>query len=157
MVKSGGMKTILKLIPFTLVKKLFGSYNLLIVYYHLVSDGHSPHIKHLYQHKKVKDFIQDLEFLLKHHSPVGLQDVIAWIKGESSLPENSFLLTFDDGFREVYDVIARILMEKGVPAAVFITIMFLDNQDLFYRNKASLIVEEMQNKISSMDEKILEI
>ena len=148
MVKSGGMKTILKLIPFTLVKKLFGSHKLLIVYYHLVNDGHSPHIKHLYQYKKVKEFIQDLEFLLKRYSPVRLQDVIAWVKGECSLPENRFLLTFDDGFREVDDVIAPILREKGVPATVFITSMFLDNQDLFYRNKASLLVEEIQNGIS---------
>lgn len=150
---TSNMKTIIKFIPFTLAKNFFGSHKLIIVYYHLVSDRPSPHIKHLYHHKTVKDFIQDLEFLLKRYSPVGLQDVIAWVRGKTNLPENCFLLTFDDGFREIYDVVAPILVAKGIPAAFFITSTFLDNQNLFYRNKASLLVEEMQNGISSINEK----
>lgn len=154
MSKIGRREALMKLVPFTIVKKLYGYNKLLVVYYHLVSDDHSLHIKHLYQHKKVKDLTDDLEFLLKLYTPLKLQDVIAWVKGdEIRLPENCFLLTFDDGFREVHDVIAPILVKEGVPAAVFITSMFLDNMEMNYRNKASLLVEKIQNGISSAKEK----
>jgi peptidoglycan/xylan/chitin deacetylase (PgdA/CDA1 family) len=51
------------------------------------------------------------------------------------------LLSFDDGLREFYEVIAPVLHRKGIPAICFLNSGFLDNQDLFYRYKASLLIE----------------
>ena len=80
-----------------------------------------------------------------------LLDVIAWVRGETILPPNSFLLTFDDGFREIYDIIAPILLDKGIPATFFISSGFLDNRELCYQHKASLLVEKVRNGISPGD------
>lgn len=117
---------------------------LLLPYHHLVSDKEVPHIKHLYPFKGISAFEQDLDYLLKHFIPVTLQDIIAALNSGNPLPERSFLLTFDDGLREVTENIAPLLVRKGVPAAFFLNSAFLDNKSLFYKFKVSLIIDSLK-------------
>lgn len=116
---------------------------LLLPYQHLVSDKDVPHIKHLYPFKGTRAFEQDLDYLLKYFVPVTLQDVIASLNTGEPLPERSFLLTFDDGLREVPEIIVPLLIKKGVPAAFFLNSAFLDNKVLYYKFKVSLILESL--------------
>ncbi|MHB1332216.1 MAG: polysaccharide deacetylase family protein [Sulfuriferula sp.] len=51
---------------------------------------------------------------------VSIEDFDAWQRGEKSLPENSFVLTFDDGFTGVHDFAAPVLKALNWPAAVFL-------------------------------------
>ena len=144
-------------IPSAVFEKLTRT-NVIIPYYHLVSDGDILHVKHLYAYKTIGQFKDDLDFLLTHYSPTGLFEILNWIKNGHHLPQRAFLLTFDDGFREIYDVIAPILLEKGIPAAFFISSGFLDNESLCYQHKASLLVERIDEGISPGTEgKVTEI
>jgi peptidoglycan/xylan/chitin deacetylase (PgdA/CDA1 family) len=117
--------------------------NSLFPYHHIVSNESLPHIKHLYNYKNEAQFIKDLDFLLKHYTPVSAAEVIRSIKNKIKLAPHSFLLSFDDGFREVHDIIAPILEKKGVPAIFFINPSFIDNKELFYRCKISLLINEL--------------
>ena len=141
------LRPLINIIPFSLIKRI-GSCKLVILYYHVVNDVDVPHISYLYKYKCTRSFCDDLEFLLKHYSPIGLSDAIHWAKGKNILPPNCFLLTFDDGLREIYDVIAPILIDKGIPATFFISSAFLDNQEFCYQHKASLLVEKICKGIS---------
>lgn len=114
---------------------------LLLPYQHLVSDEPVPHIRHLYAWKGVQRFEEDLDYLLRRFTPVSLQDVLQALKADIPLPAGAFLLSFDDGLRQVKDIIAPILLRKGVPAVFFLTSAFLDNRNLFYRFKLSLIID----------------
>lgn len=51
---------------------------------------------------------------------VSIEDFDAWRRGEKSLPENSFVLTFDDGFTGVYDFAAPALKKLEWSATVFL-------------------------------------
>ena len=113
-------------------------------FYHLVSDETVPHVKFLYPVRNTKEFNADLEFFLKHYKPVGIADILHCIKSDRPLPENSFLLTFDDGLREFHDIVTPILLRKGIPATCFLNSAFVDNRDLFYRYKASLLIGRLQ-------------
>jgi peptidoglycan/xylan/chitin deacetylase (PgdA/CDA1 family) len=84
-----------------------------------------------------------------------LPDVIDWAKGKMELSLDCFLLTFDDGLREIDDVIAPFLLRKGIPATFFISSAFLDNGELCYQHKASLLVEKIRQGISSETERQL--
>jgi len=134
-------------VPLSL-SKWMSSGTLIILYYHVVSDDRLPHIQNLYQYKNIRKFSEDLDFLLAHYSPVELSDAIKWVRGDKVLAENSFLLTFDDGLSEVHDVIAPILLEKGIPATFFISSAFLDNNELCYLHKISLLVDSIKQGIS---------
>ncbi len=141
-------------IPFSILSKLTQT-NLILPYYHMVSNEEVLHVKYLYGYKKVKQFKDDLDFLLKNYLPISLHDLIDILKTGRTFPEKTFLLTFDDGFREMYDIVAPILLKKGVPATFFINSDFTDNKKLCYQHKASILVEHFQKMVSvSLKEKV---
>ncbi len=119
--------------------------NLIIPFYHLASNEKVTHIHHLYSAKSEKEFIYDMDFLLKSYEPldyIKFQE-LALNKKPPSRP--SFLLTFDDGLKQFHDVIAPILIQKGIPSICFLNSAFIDNQDLFYRYKTSLLIDHLEN------------
>jgi peptidoglycan/xylan/chitin deacetylase (PgdA/CDA1 family) len=134
-----------RLIPFSAMVKWSGQ-KLLLPFYHTVSDEDIPHIKHLYPVRDTKLFEHDLDYLLKYYTPVSIDEILN-ISTEGSSPEkNIFHLSFDDGLREIYDVIAPILLRKGIPATFFVNPNFIDNQEMFYRYKASLLIDTLEKK-----------
>lgn len=144
-------------IPFSFLSGVIKSPPL-IGYYHLVSDEEVPHIKHLYLYKSIKQFKDDLEFLLKRFRPICLTDFLTYMKTGRAVPDNAFLLTFDDGLRETHDVIAPILFAKGVPAAFFLCSAFVDNEMLAFDHKKSLVIERFRKvKTASLERNITEI
>ena len=143
------LPTLLSSVPIPLSPAILGT-PLVIPYYHMVSDEQVPHVKHLYRYRNIRQFTKDLDFFLSHYEPVTLDDLLQHLNGNRSLPKRCFLLTFDDGFREMYDVVAPILKAKGVPAIFFLTTGFIDNVDMAHHCKLSLLVEHLA-KISSPD------
>lgn len=147
-----GINAASKLIPFGLLKYT-SQQNLILPFYHSVSNSDIPHIKNLYHTKSASAFVQDLDFLLKHYQPIDYKQFCAVAKGDLVLKKPSFLLSFDDGLKEFDEIIAPILLQKGIPAICFLNSAFVDNKDLFFRYKASLILNEI-NKNSSLESEI---
>jgi peptidoglycan/xylan/chitin deacetylase (PgdA/CDA1 family) len=56
------------------------------------------------------------------------------------------LLSFDDGLSQVYDVIVPILKQMGIPAIFFINPDFINNKQLYYRFKASIVLEKVSTR-----------
>lgn len=138
----------LDFVPVNLLAAITGK-RTIFPFYHTVSNNDLIHIKHLYTPKSVREFEKDLDFFLKIYKPVDLQTVLDSINNHKPLKENSFLLSFDDGLREFYEIIAPILLQKGIPAICFINNQFLDNKDIFFRYKASIIIEKILNSNSN--------
>ena len=116
---------------------------LILPFYHAVSDNPAAHLIHLYEARSVADFENDLDYLLQHFKPISLQELIVLKKNEEELKEPCFHVTFDDGLREVYDVVVPILIKRKIPATFFINTDFIDNKKLFYRFKASVLTEQI--------------
>lgn len=113
--------------------------------YHVVSNTGLPHIKHLYPYRNVQQFEQDLAFYTRHFNWIDLPQLIASVKNGEKLPERACLLTFDDGFREMSEIVAPVLKQHNIPAVFFLNTAFLDNRDMFFRNKASVLTEMYRN------------
>jgi peptidoglycan/xylan/chitin deacetylase (PgdA/CDA1 family) len=120
--------------------------DLVLPYYHMVSDQELAHVSGLFKFRNVKQFKADMEYFLRFYTPVSLKDVIRHLDGTSRLPKRSFLLTFDDGFREVSDIVAPILIGHGIPAVFFLTTAVIDNRELCYQQKMSLIVSALTSR-----------
>lgn len=118
----------------------FVRFPLLTPFYHIVSDEEVPHIKHLFGFRTIDEFQKDMEFFLKYYRPLALDELLVHAKNGRPLAENCFFLSFDDGLRENHDIIAPILKKMGIPATFFVTTAALDNADMLYRHKASLLV-----------------
>jgi peptidoglycan/xylan/chitin deacetylase (PgdA/CDA1 family) len=114
-------------------------FKLLPLFYHTVTDEYLPHLSPLYKPKTVREFEEDLEFLLRHFRPISIEEVRLHVTGEKRISKPAFHLSFDDGLREVYTTILPILERKGIPATVFVNSAFVNNRDLFFRYKAALL------------------
>lgn len=132
-------------LPPKLLQRISGQ-KLILPFYHIISVTDCLHIKHLYPVKSVAAFNKDLDFLLKHYQAIDYSTFSKVVAGEIELKKPSFLLSFDDGLREFNDLIAPILWKKGIPAMCFLNSDFIDNKGLFYRYKASLLIEEFNQR-----------
>ena len=139
----GFLPSFANVLPLNALIRITGR-NTLFPFYHLISNEEVPHVKYLYKVRTTRDFVNDLDFLLKHFNPVSITDFLDAINRNTPFPSNSFVLTFDDGLREFYDVVAPVLISKGIPATCFLNSAFIDNKDLFYRYKAGLLIDSLQ-------------
>lgn len=119
-------------------------------FYHVVSNHSLSHVLN-YPYRSEKEFELELDYLLQYFKPVSLEE----IPGQRNSNAKIFHLTIDDGLRECHDVIAPILLRKGIPATFFINTGFIDNKDLFHRYKASLILNHLNEFPDSQTEQFL--
>jgi glycosyltransferase involved in cell wall biosynthesis/peptidoglycan/xylan/chitin deacetylase (PgdA/CDA1 family) len=150
--KATFLRPFIKRVPFSILRRI-GRQPFLFLYYHVVSSCILPHIICHYRYKTPTQFIDDLDFLLINYKPLSLIEVIKYVKEDVPLPPNHFLLTFDDGLREVNDIISPILVSKGVPATFFLNSSFIDNKELCFEHKASILGVRIRKGLSSAEKK----
>lgn len=119
-------------------------------FYHVVSNEKLPHILN-YNYRNVSQFEKELDFYLKYFCPVSLAELIS--KTDSG--KKIFHLSFDDGLKECAEIIAPVLLKKGIPATFFVNTGFVDNQHLFHKYKASLIFKRLLETSEPKVEQIL--
>jgi len=113
----------------------------------VVSDYHLPHIRHLYRYRRIQEFEHDLDEMLKWFEPVSFEE---YLKSEGN-GKRRMVLSFDDGLAECHEIIAPLLLRKGIPAVFFLNNHFIDNRGLFFRYKASLIIDEILSDCKSKE------
>lgn len=64
---------------------------------------------------------------------ISIHDFVAWTEGKKELPDGSFLLTFDDGFRGVRDHALPVLEHHQWPATVFLVSGLIGKEDEWTR------------------------
>lgn len=138
-----------RFIPVRFLMKLAGK-NMLFPFYHFVDNNKSNFINHLYKPKTEQQFIDDLHFFVKHFTSISAKD----LKIKKYSKGYYFMLSFDDGLSNFYNIVAPILRKEKIDAINFINSNFIDNKGLFYRYKVSLLVDYiMNNKISNQKQK----
>lgn len=130
--------------PMEWIRSLSGV-RLVVPYYHMVSDNPVPHVSHLYRFRTIAEFKSDVECLLRHFRPVTLGEIVDALNGKRTLSRHCFHLTFDDGFREMYDVVVPILQQAGVPATFFLNTAYLDGGGLAHYNALSVLLDRLQS------------
>lgn len=119
--------------------------NVLFPFAHIVSDCPPAHVKHLYDIPTISKFKSDLGYLCRQFKPLQVDelDLLSGHRAKTT-PGRRFILSFDDGMREVYDVVAPILREKGIPALFYLNSATIDNKRMMWRHKVSLLVERFE-------------
>jgi peptidoglycan/xylan/chitin deacetylase (PgdA/CDA1 family) len=91
----------------------------LAVMYHYVRDSTAtpfPRIRAL----APALFEQQLDWLQREYTLIGLDTLEAACHGRSPLPERAALLTFDDGFTDHYETVFPILRRRGLSGVFFL-------------------------------------
>src|SRR3989454_10213255 len=92
---------------------------LTVVMYHYVRD--LPRTRFPAIHGMcLEHFEGQLDYLTKHYTILDVREILAAIRGETTLPSNACLLTFDDGFLDHYTVVFPRLDYRRLPAVCFV-------------------------------------
>ncbi len=110
-------------------------------YYHLVADEKLPHVQNLIKYKNVAQFEEDMIFLSKKFRFISYDDFLCG----NYKKQKSLILTFDDGYKELFTMVYPILKKYNIPAIFFISTNLIDNASLFYRNGISLLIDKLSN------------
>jgi peptidoglycan/xylan/chitin deacetylase (PgdA/CDA1 family) len=122
--------------------------------YHSVNDIAPAHLKYLYSVKGINQFRADMLFLREYFEPIDLVELNEYVNKDKKVKKPVFHLTFDDGFSDFYDNVWPVLKEWNIPATLFINPAFVDNKNMYYRLKASLIIDNLVH-IPSIEQIIL--
>jgi len=100
-----------------------------------------------YAVKSPEQFEAEIDFLLQRLVPVTLEELLT-AESDQDLPKESFFLSFDDGYRELAEIICPILQRKGVPATFFICSSLIDNRNWLFEDQIGLV----QNRIRGLSD-----
>jgi peptidoglycan/xylan/chitin deacetylase (PgdA/CDA1 family) len=133
------------LAPFPLARRLAPS-SAAVLGLHVVGPRLQPHQVFMRRVPDEREFERQLDFALRRYTIVDLRALIGSVAGEAPLPPRALHLTFDDGSVECGATIAPMLKRKGAPATFFVCTGVLDNLDLLYRHKASVLHDHLRRQ-----------
>ena len=72
------------------------------------------------------EFEANLQEIVNHgFTIIGLQDFLAWRRGEKSIPDKSAIITVDDGYNSAYYTVWPIMKKYGYPFTLFVYTKFI--------------------------------
>ncbi|MEW5766461.1 MAG: polysaccharide deacetylase family protein [bacterium] len=89
---------------------------------------------------RVKDFERQIRYLSQRHQIISLKEAATCLKGEGGLPPLSVVITFDDGYEDVFTLAYPILQEYGAKATVFINPSYTGPRVITWRDELAEIV-----------------
>lgn len=91
-----------------------------------------------------ESFRQQINWLCNHFQLLTLDEFVAQLDCPSAWHKRTALLTFDDGYRDNFDIAAPILLERNIPATFFITSGFLDSTELPWWDHVAYVLKQTQ-------------
>jgi peptidoglycan/xylan/chitin deacetylase (PgdA/CDA1 family) len=125
------------------------------LFYHMVSDKAIPHTEHLYPHRDLEIFEQDLIFIKKNYKVLSFDDLLEKQYGHGGKGKPALFLSFDDGFSQCFSLVRPLLLKYELPCMFFITTNFIDNSQMYYRNKVSLCIDRFYSLDTGGRQKIM--
>ncbi len=98
-------------------------------------------------HLQVEAFRNICAMLAKEYRVISLADLVEARSRGSGLPDNSVVITFDDGYESNYELAFPILREFGLHATIFVTTGFLDGVEMFWFQRADLALGRSQKEL----------
>jgi peptidoglycan/xylan/chitin deacetylase (PgdA/CDA1 family) len=93
---------------------------IVILRYHSVGD-HRRHEVNV----KVRSFTKQMQLIKKLYKPTPLRQAIAYLRNKGDVPAKSVVVTFDDGYRDNYEVAFAMLKGLGILPTIFLTAGFI--------------------------------
>lgn len=151
-------KNLSKLLILFQVDHLFRRINrhkLLVIMYHGVTTHHySPPV---WTQLPESVFEKQIKFFKEYYHPLSISEVISILESGREFPDNSVLVTFDDGLKNNYSVASPILKKHAVPAVIYLTVDFIGTEKYLWFDELFFLVSkasDLQIDIDSHDKNV---
>jgi len=78
------------------------------------------------------EFEWQMGYVARHFQPVSCEQVAQALLQGRPLPRRALMVTFDDGFRDNYEVAFPVLRRLGVPALFFLSTGYIGGSELYW-------------------------
>jgi peptidoglycan/xylan/chitin deacetylase (PgdA/CDA1 family) len=68
-----------------------------------------------------QEFARQMDYVRQWYTPIDLDRLLEFVTEGRRLPPRPLLITFDDGYRDNYEIALPILEERRLPAVLFVT------------------------------------
>ena len=113
------------------------------MYHRILEPLHCQHFDINVASATAENFAKQIEYLSKRYSIISFDYFIHTYQDESKLPRNPLIITFDDGYKDNYKYAYPILRKFNVPATVFLTTGYIGNNDAFWWDKVSYMLNKI--------------
>lgn len=128
---------------FWIFSKILVRKNLFVFNYHCFNTFVNDQLRigSLFSYSYRENFERQIQFLSRHFNKLKSLD----LQNESFL-KKTYLLTFDDGYKDNFDIALPILKEYSVPSIFFITTSVIGTHNLLWYDRVRLYYERNRKK-----------
>ena len=90
------------------------------------------------------EFERHMALVARECSPIDLDLLLRFTRGEAELPPNPVLITFDDGYRDNIDCALPVLVRHHIPAVFFIASTYVTERRLFWWDRIAYLLHNAQ-------------
>ena len=107
-----------------------GRKNPKVLLYHDCADAETSYVADLDCTTRPQTFDRHLDYVQRHHTVVPLETLVT-----GDAPEGAVAITFDDGYRSVYENAYPVLKRRQLPATLYLIANVVGNEDLVWVNE----------------------
>jgi peptidoglycan/xylan/chitin deacetylase (PgdA/CDA1 family) len=89
-----------------------------------------------------ESFGAQMEWLCSHYRIITIDELVSQLESGLACREPHVLLTFDDGYKDNFEIAAPILRRLGIPATFFIPTAFLDTPRLPWWDHIAYVIKQ---------------
>ncbi len=98
-----------------------------------------------------------LDWVARRFQVVSLDELRSRLEGRSRGDRPIAAITFDDGYRDVYEQAFPLLMRKGLPATVFVATNYVGTDGVLPHDKLYLLLERASHRWRSFSRQLLDL
>jgi len=84
---------------------------------------------------RTRDFEDQIRYICQKHEVVPLDKLAQCLQESKPLPKKAVVITFDDGYKDIYLNVYPVLKRYSVPATIFVATGPIDSGELFWFDK----------------------
>ncbi|MGH9839810.1 MAG: polysaccharide deacetylase family protein [Blastocatellia bacterium] len=119
----------------------------ILCYHRIVADiAHAERETEVGMVTSVETFRRQMELVREHCEVLTLDEAAAVLRGERSITRTAAVITFDDGYRDFYDLAWPVLRELGLPATVFVPTAYIGSGQMLDHDRFYLYVMKARSR-----------
>jgi peptidoglycan/xylan/chitin deacetylase (PgdA/CDA1 family) len=100
--------------------------------------------KHIY----IKLFRAQIKYIKENYNVISLEQYVQSCNTGKRLPDNSIIITIDDGYKSNYTLAYPVIKEFDIPATIFLTTDFIDNKNFLWVDRLEYAINKTdQNEL----------
>ncbi len=103
------------------------------------------------KHIEAALFARCMKHLAQQGHALTMDEVLFYCESGDSFPKRAYAITFDDGFENNLSIAGPILDAKKIPAMIYVTSKFVDENGMSWIDRIELAVENAPNLVLNED------